>query len=54
VVDQALKAGSKYHKLRHGGALASRMRLEDPVVQSRSRCLRKLLKEVPPVLLEFE
>jgi len=46
VVDRALKPGKKYDKVRHGGALASSMRLEDLTVQSRSRSLRKLLKEL--------
>lgn len=46
VVGKALRPGQKYHKVKHGGALASKMRLADPVVLTRSRSLRKLVKEL--------
>jgi hypothetical protein len=46
IVDRALKPGTAYHKVRHGGALASRMRLDSETVLQRSRSLRKLVKEL--------
>lgn len=46
ILDRALLPGKAYHKVRHGGALASKMRLDSPIVTSRSRSLRKLLKEL--------
>lgn len=46
IVDRALKPGMSYHKVRHGGALASRMRLDDEIVLRRSRSLRKLVHEL--------
>jgi hypothetical protein len=48
LVDAALKPGKKYDKVRHGGALASKMRLNDERVLARSRSLRKLVKELTP------
>lgn len=46
VVDRALRPGSAYHKVRHGSALASKMRLDNQTVLQRSRALRKLVKEL--------
>jgi hypothetical protein len=46
IVDRALRPGQKYHKVRHGSGLASKMRLDDATVLSRSRSLRKLVKEL--------
>jgi hypothetical protein len=46
IVVRALKPGKAYHKVRHGGALASKMRLGNEMVLSRSRSLRKLVREL--------
>jgi hypothetical protein len=46
ILERALQAGAAYHKVRHGAALASKMRLDDEVVLQRSRSLRKLVKEL--------
>jgi hypothetical protein len=47
VIKPALRSGKTYHKLRDGGYLASRLRLDSPVVYARSKCLRKLVRELP-------
>jgi hypothetical protein len=49
ILDRALKPGAQYHKVKHGGYLASRMALDEGVL-SRSRSLQKLIKEVPNAL----
>jgi hypothetical protein len=49
IVDRALRAGAAYHKVRHGKALASKMRLDSEIVLGRSRSLRKLVKELKGV-----
>lgn len=46
VINRALRAGQSYHKVRHGSALAGKMRLSDEAVLGRSRSLRKLVKEL--------
>jgi hypothetical protein len=46
IIDSLLKPGRKYHKVKHGGALASKMRLADQTVLARSRSLRKIVKEL--------
>lgn len=45
LLDRALRPGMAYHKVRHGGALAAKMRLDTETVLRRSRSLRKLVKE---------
>lgn len=46
-----LRASSKpntvYHKTEHGPRLARQLRVDEESVVSKSRCLRKLIKEVP-------
>ena len=46
MLERALKPGASYHKVRHGGALASKMRLDSAVVLQHSRSLRKLVKDL--------
>lgn len=46
ILERGLKHGLAYHKVRHGGALASKMRLDSEDVLRRSRSLRKLVKEL--------
>jgi hypothetical protein len=50
IVKAALRPGSKYDKVRHGSWLAGNLKLDDAVVFSRSRCLSKLIKEIPMTL----
>jgi hypothetical protein len=42
------KPGHSYDKPRDGKILAQRMELDNPAVLARSRCLRKLIKELTP------
>lgn len=46
IVQRALKPGRKYDKIIHGVALTRRLRFREEAVQKRSKCLRKLLKEI--------
>jgi hypothetical protein len=48
VVNNCTKHGEKYRKVEHGKALAQMMLLENEEVLSRSRSLRKLVKEASP------
>jgi hypothetical protein len=49
IIKGDLRPNATYHKTKHGPCLAKQIRLDNPVVLSRSRSLRKLVKEVPPI-----